>query len=474
MEPKHKFDYIQVGINISNLVKSTLGPKGMNKMVMKGKQAILTNDGATIIQNTKLDHPIGQLFQQLATSQEKAVGDGTTTAVILVGQLLERALELMNKNIHQTTIINGYNLARNECLKFIKQIQEKGDLKQIIRTCFGSKIAPELSDHLVKIFMQKIDPENLIIFKKTDASFEETKLINGLVFEAYTMNDRMPAEVEGHIAVLDFKSQLELNKFSITNAEELEKVNNLDREYKRKIVDKLNELNVKCVFYSDTNPEFESYLTEKGISGIVVYKRTDLDNICKATNAIVSSSPNEIEGHLGYGKMEFKKPNQITLTSKNSPLKTLFLCGTTNHVLEETERAVLDIVNLLKLEPNIVIGAGAIEIELSLYLKEFAKQIGGKEQIAIEKFAESLEAIPLILAENAGLDAIELVSILKTEHLKGNKTLGVDILKIISDAKERGIIEPSLMKMYLISNATDVANLILKLDEILVGEEEKK
>lgn len=459
MEIKDKFDYIKVGINISNLVRSTLGPKGMNKMVI-GKNLILTNDGATIIKNIKIDNPIAEIFKKLAISVEESVGDGTTTSVILTGQLLERALELINKNIHQTTIINGYNLARNACINYLNEIKISGNKNEIIKTVFGSKIPPEISDLLTSLVSQG----EFKIFKKTNENPNKSEIINGYVFNAFTMNDRMKNEAKGNIAVLDFKTNLDYTKFHVTKVDELEKIEKKDRDYKKNIVNELVKKDVKCVFTSDSNPEFENYLTNSGISGIVIYKRDDLDNICKVLNA---KPVNNFK--FGKGQMIFTKPNMIKLLGEN--MKTILLCGSTEQVLDEYERALDDVTKVLKNSTDVVIGAGAVEIRLSQMLKNFAEKIGGKEQIAIEKFAEALESIPLIIAENAGLDSMEILSALKTLHSNGKIDFGVDVVNKVSDAKKRGVVEPVVMKMHSIASSSDVVNMILKLDQILIGNE---
>jgi chaperonin GroEL (HSP60 family) len=287
--------------------------------------------------------------------------------------------------------------------------------------------------------------------------------MKGYAFEGFTQNDRMPNYINGNICVLDTRNNIEFTKFQITNSDELKKITELEKEHKKSIINKLMESNIKCVFYSDTNPEFESMLTEKGIMGIVVYKREILDNICKSLN--IQSSVEDL--HIGTGIVEYK--DYIKIFSENSQIDTLLLHGSTRQVLEETSRAIDDVIRLLKVDNKSVTGAGAIEIELSLHLEKLSKEIGGKEQLAILKFAEALESIPMIIAENCGLDSIEIVTLLKTLHSNGKKDFGIDLINGVSDAKERNIIEPIELKMHAISSSTDVANLIIKLDDVYKG-----
>lgn len=470
-------NHITVAISFCELIRSTLGPRGMNKMVVnEGKgEIILTNDGATIIQNVKGGNPIVDLFKNLAFSQENAIGDGTTTSVIIAGQLLQNALTLMDKGIHPTTIINGYNLAKVRSLTYLNDHKEPGDREKIIRTAFGTKIPPDIINHLSSILLKIKNFGSLKLYKIPNSDPIDSEVINGFVFSGFTINERMENQVNGKIAVLDFPSNLELDKIQVTNADELEKITQKSKQMKRQIVDELIENEIKCVLYTDTNPEFESYLTDKGITGIVIFKRENVDGICKALNTRVCSCVEDIKTHSGRGNVNYIKQTtgnsgHIYVSSENSEIETLVLNGPTDQTLSEIERATSDILSLLRHKIDCVIGAGSIETDISLDLKEFANEIGGKEQLAIEKFAESIESIPMIIAENAGLDAMEVLTNLKTAH-KENKDIGVDIFLGISDARKRGIIEPVLVKIHAINSASNVATLILKLDRILTGDE---
>ena len=472
MEQEPKFNYIKLGIDISNLVRSTLGPRGMNKMLVNGDEVILTNDGATIMKNTKIENPIGGLFKKLAEGQEKAIGDGTTTALILTGQLLEKAMELLNKNVHQTTIIKGYNLARDKCIEHLIKSQYAGEKEDLILTTFGSKINKKLAIHLASL-LKEADRKKLKIFKKKNSDPLSSQIIRGYAFEGYTINERMPIEAEGNVAVLELRSNLEFSKIQASNASDLEDIENKQKEFMRNIADKLEKENVKICFYSDTNPLFENYLTKKGIMSVVAYARDHIDNICLVTGATAIQDPaEEFKESVGLGRCFYDKEcATIILKNKGSKIQTLLLGGQTDNTLDETARAVDDVMGILRHDTMVVTGAGSIETELSLMLEEFAKRVGGKEQIAIRKFAEAMESIPLILAENCGLDAIETLTLLKTEHNNGKKTMGVDEQLIISSAEERGIIEPSILKINAINSANDVACIILKLDQILQGGE---
>jgi len=460
---ENKYAHIQAAVNFCDLIRSTLGPRGMNKAVIN-KETVFTNDGATIIDQINVNDPIVNLFKELAKSQEELIGDGTSTTVILSGQLLDNALTLLNKGIHPTTIINGYSLAKVECMKKLNEFKEKGEKDKIIETAFGSKITPDIMKILKNLINQVKDFEKLRIYKCAGDP-KDSKLFFGYIFDGFTINERMENEISGKIAVLDYRTNVEASDMHISQVDELKKINEYERAYKKEIVDKLVEQKIKCLFYTDTNPEFETYLTEKGITGIVVYQRDAIDGICEALKINATSDIKNIYSAVGH--IRYEKPRSIYITGNS---ETLILKGPTKQTTDEIERAVHDVVSLLKHEIDQVVGAGAIEIELAKRIRDLAENVGGKEQLAIEKFAESIESIPLIIAENCGLDAIQILAALKTMH-KENPNVGVDMVKGVSDARERGLVEPVLVKIHAINSATNVANLILKTDKILMGEQ---
>jgi len=463
---ENKYAHIQNAINFSDLIRTTLGPRGMNKLVVDDhNRALHTNDGATIIKNLNVKDPIIDLFKELAISQEDNIGDGTTTATILAGQFLTNALQLINKGIHPTIIINGYNIAMSETMKFLNQHAEEGDKEKIIQTAFGSKLGKELVSYLTMQLLDIKDFENLKIFKKIeDPKFSE--IFNGFIFEGFTIDDQMKSQIDGNICLLDYRTNVEASNIQVTSASELEEMNKYDRKYKKDIVDKLKASKVDCLLYTDTNQEFEAMLFEAKITGIVVYKRKDfISGISQVLGLTPTSDPNNI--HTVKGKLRYEKPGQIYIDGN---METLVICGSTKQILDETERCIHDVLSLLKHDIKIVVGAGAIEIELANHLSILAKSIGGKEQLAIEKYAEAIESIPLILAENSGLDSMAILTNLRTRHLNGEKDLGVDVFEGVSDARKRNIVDPVLVKVYAIGSATNVANLILKTDKILMGE----
>jgi len=461
-EPNHR----QLAINFADLIRTTLGPRGMNKMIVSnGKIAALTNDGAAIVNNLKGGNPIVDLFKSLAKSQEEAVGDGTTTAVVLAGNLLSNAEELIKKGIHPTVVINGYNIALANVLNFLNSVKEKPDKGKIMRTAFGTKLSSDLIEHFINLLNEVKNPNELKTYQIKNSDPFKSGIFRGHIFEGFTRDDQMPSKVNGKIAVLNFPVNVKLDNFNVTNAKDLQEVSNFDIELKRSVVKQLKEAGVEWVFYTDTCKEFDAYLTEAGISGVAIFKPIDIDTICIATGCKAITDKTLIdENHIGKGEVVYKRgadsnPGAIYV---KGDYETLVVHGPTNHVLDEIERSLDDVIRLLKHDLDMVVGAGAIEIEIAKFLREL--NIGGKEQLAIEKFADAIESIPLIIAENCGLDAIDVLTNLKAVHLTGEKDFGVDMMNKISSARERGILEPVLVKLHAISSATQVTNQILKLE----------
>jgi len=476
---ENKYDHIRQAIEFTDIVKCTLGPRGMNIMLVDdSNRKVMTNDGATIMKTLKGGHPIMDLFKDLARSQEVAVGDGTTSSMIISGALLSNALQLIEKGIHPTIIIKGYDLAKSKAIEILENLKVDGTKKEIINTAFGSKIPVDIKKHLVSLILEIEDFQNLKLIKLINGDSLDSELYRGLVFEGVTLNDRMPIKSDGKIAVLDFQTNLSTDNFTVNSAEEMMNVENARKDHIKKIADELKKLNVKCVIYTDTNPDLENYFTEYGIMGIVDNQRCNIDNVCNATGAHAAPSLEFVKKSLGNAKVKYKKGKADTkgMVYIEGFFETLIIKGPTSQTLDEIERSIEDVVGLMKNSLDVVIGAGAIEIEISKEVLKYAKTVGGKEQLAIEKFADAIESIPLILAQNCGLDAIEILTKLKSEHEDHFEKLGVDdsAEKGYSNAKIRGILEPVAVKKHEINSATNVCNLILKTDKMLLGEEDKK
>jgi len=469
-----EIQYIQLAIKYADLVKTTLGPKGRNKLVKFDSNLLVTNDGATIMKSIKTENPIGDLFKRLAVSQEQIAGDGTTTAIVLAGSLLQNAMDLIKKGMHPSNIINGYNLAKIASLNILEELKFEGELDQIIQTCLGSKVSQEIREKIIEVLKSaQIDYQKLRIHKQ-DNQKNNVELINGYGLNAFVRNERMPSETKGKTCLLDFKVNLKTTEqYNLKDADELEKLEDKEKKFAKQIVNNLKKADIKCVFYTDTSREFEAYLTNEGISGILLRKKDDIDNISLVLNKrAIPDNKVDFAQYAAEAEMQSNK-GSVKLSSKNSQIKTLIISGQTLQILEEIQRALEDVVTILKHGNEVVVGAGAIEMQIAKKIREI--EVKGKDQISFHKFANSLEAIPMQIAENCGMDSWQLITELRALH-KTNQNIGIDVNNKLgySDAKSRGIVEPVMVKIYAIANAVDVVNLILKLDTILVGEEKEK
>ncbi len=471
-EDKH--NHIRQAVEFTNLVKCTLGPRGMNIMIVNDQgNKVMTNDGATIMKNLKGGHPMMDMFKDLAKSQEISAGDGTTTSMIISGSLLNNALQLIEKGIHPTIIIKGYDLANQKTIQILEALKEKGKKEDIIKTALGSKVSPEMKIHISSIINKIVNFQDLRLIKLVNENPLESELYKGTVFEGFTMNESMPKETNGIIAIIDFETNLATNDFNISDPSKIVELEEAKVAHRKKIVEKLKSLEVKCLFYTDTNPAFESLITEAGIMGIVVSRRDDLSDICLASKGKCAGSFESIDNSIGEGKVKYVKgrDERNGMVYVEGDTETLIIKGSTSQTLDEIERSIQDVIGLMKNDLDVVTGAGAIEIEISKKILEYAKTVGGKEQLAIEKFADAMDSIPLVLADNCGLDAIEVLTKIKSEHENGYDKIGVDENIGYSNAKGRGIIEPVAVKKHAINSAVNVCNLILKTDKLLIGEE---
>jgi len=484
---------------VSDSVKTTLGPKGMDKMLVDGVGDItVTNDGVTILEQMEIEHPAAKMMVEIAKTQEKEVGDGTTTAVMLAGKLLENAEKLLDMKIHPTVITKGYSLASNKARKFLDElsvnVDERGDvLKFIAMTAMTGKGAEAVKEKFANIIVEairqidekEIDLENIKIVKNKSYGIEDTELIKGIVLDKERVSMDMPLKVEGaKIALvsdaLELKNPEGDAKISITAPEQLQDFVNREEKVLKQIVEKIKYSGANVIFcQKGIDDVVQYYLAKEGIYACRRVAKSDMGALARATGGRVVSNLNEIsESELGRAQIvEEIKQGDESMTyvrgCENPKTLTILIHGGSEHVMDEVERALKDglgdVVSVIKTK-KIVAGAGAIEIELSKMLRDFANSLSGREQLAVQEFANALEFIPLTLAENAGLDPIDVLTELKSRHDSGEKYAGINIFNNrIEDALHEGIIEPSKIKIQAISSATEVAIMILRIDDVLAS-----
>ena len=491
---------------VAETVRTTLGPKGMDKMLVDSLgDIVVTNDGVTILNEMQIEHPAAKMIVEVAKTQENEVGDGTTTAVVIAGELLKNAEKLLEDNIHPTIIAKGYKLAADKSQDILKKIAEnvnkndKDILKKIAITAMTGKGADSakelLADLVVDAVTQVIDDDNIDIEdvkieKKVGGGVEDSELIRGIVLDKEKVHNAMPKSGKNaKIALLDVAVEIKNpetdTKIQISDPMQLQGF--LDQEAKmiRGMVDKI--IKSKCnvvICQKGIDDIAQHYLAKAGIYAVRRVKKSDMDKLARATNGKVISSLDDLnESDLGNaGTVEEIKVGDEYFTyvkdCKNPKSVTLLVRGGTEHVVAEIERAVKDAIGdvtaSLKIG-KIVAGAGSVEIEVAKQLRDYATKLSGKEQLAVLAFADSLEIIPRTLAENSGIDPIDMLTDLKASHNGTNgKWNGIDVFKgKVVDAWEMGVIEPLKIKTQAIKSASEVAELILRIDDVIASTSSK-
>jgi len=495
---------------VADCVKTTLGPKGMDKMLVDSTgNIVITNDGVTILEEMEIEHPAAKMIVDVARTQENEVGDGTTTAVMLAGKLLENAETLLDKKIHPSVIIKGYKIAAKEAEKILNEIAipvsiEREDiLKYIAMTAMTGKGAEtekeKLSDIIVKAIKRimsssdepkSINLDDIKLEKCKGLGVEDSQLIEGIILDKERVSIEMPEKVENaKIALVDFPLEVKNpegeTRISISSPEQLQSF--IDREEKllKEMTQKIVSCGANVVFcQKGIDDVAQYYLAKAGIYAARRIARSDMEKLARATGGHIVSNLNELTaGELGKAKIvrevQYGEEKMTYVEGCENPKAvSILIRGGTEHIIDEVERAIKDglgdIISILKLG-KIVAGAGAVEIELSRRLKEFSNKLSGREQLAVEEFAKALECVPATLAENAGLEPIDIVAELKARHDKDEKYAGINLLtNRIENVLEAGIIEPLKTKLQAISSAGEVASMILRIDDVLAASSKSK
>lgn len=487
---------------IGEIVKTTLGPRGMDKMLVDSAGGVtVTNDGVTILEEMEIEHPAAKMLVEVARTQEAEVGDGTTTAALLGAKLLENAERLLDKKIHPTVIVAGYRKASEKSLELLKElgvnVENREMLKQIAKTAMTGKGAEGSKEKLAELVVSAVDlvaqGKNVRVedvkIEKVRGEIEDSELISGIVLAKERANDDMPSRIE-NAKILVVESALEIKnpeietRISVTSPEQLDSFIRSEENYLKDLTARIAGVGANVVFCQKGIDDFaQNYLAKLGIYACRRVPKEDIERIARATGARIVSNLNEIQGvRLGNAKIvEEKKLGDDEFTfiegCEKGNVASIVLHGSTEHVLDEIDRSVKDalgdVVSAVK-SGKILPGGGAIEIELARRLRAYANTIGGREQLAIEEFAHSLESIPEALAENAGLDPIDFITELRKRHEQGLKNEGLNLFSNrIEDMIKAGIVEPLKVKTQAISSASEVAGMILRIDDVLISREKK-
>ena len=482
---------------IAETIKTTLGPKGMDKMLVDSAgNIIVTNDGVTILEEMEIKHPAAKMVVEIAKTQEEEVSDGTTTAVMLAGKFLENAEKLLDQKIHPAIIARGYRKAAEKAQEILQElaveVSTEEELLKIAQTAMTGKGAEYVKERFDDIIVNaikmvsengKVDLDDIKIEKQKGEAVENTELIQGIVLDKERISSEMPVRVENaKIALID--SALEIQspttdtKISISTPDQLQSFLNQEEEILRSMVEKIKNAQANVVIcQKGIDDVAQFYLAKAGIYAIRRVAKSDMQKIAKATGGKIVSNLNELtENDLGFASLvEEKKEGDEAKTyitgCKNPRALTILIRGGTEHVVDEIERAIKDglgdVATVIK-DSKVVAGGGAVEIELAKRLKEYAQTLKGREQLAVEEFASALEYIPITLAENAGLDPLNILTELKVSHDAGNKNHGLNLFsEKIEDTLAQGIIEPLKVKSQAISAAAEVAIMILRIDDVI-------
>ncbi|MBT4257560.1 thermosome subunit [archaeon] len=490
---------------VAEIVKTTLGPRGMDKMLVSPtNEIIVTNDGVTILDEMQIEHPAAKMMVEIAKTQESEVGDGTTTAVMLAGKLLENAEKLLDKKIHATVITKGYRIAAEKAQEILKDLalkitsEDDEVLRQIAMTAMTGKGAEDskeiFSDILVRAVKQvqndgRIDLSDIKIEKIKGNGIKDTELISGIVLDKEKISQDMPEKsLNAKIALMDFSIELKNpeidTKISISSPDQLQNFLIQEEREIKLMVQKIKDSGANVLFCQKGIDDFANYLLSKeGIYACRRVARSDMKKLSKATGAKIVSNLNEVDSfQLGESEkvmevLHGEEKMTYVVGCKNPKAVSILIHGGTTHVIDEIERALKDGLGDLvcSLQSGLVVaGGGAIEIELSKRLYEFSQTLSGREQLAVQEFASAFECIPITLAENAGLDPIDVLTELKARHDAGERTAGLNLFtNKVENVLDARIIEPLKIKTQAINSSVDVAIMILRIDDVIASKQDK-
>jgi thermosome len=490
---------------VAESVKSSLGPKGMDKMLVDSfGDVTITSDGRTILDEMDIQHPSAKMMLEVAKTQDNEAGDGTTTAVIIAGELLNKAQELIERNVHPTIIIDGYKKASEKALEVLENIAIKIDPqttdypKKVAMTSMASKLVADHREYLADIAVKamlavaekdgdryKADVDDVKVEKKPGESIGETRLIQGIVLDKEIAHSGMPKRVEkGKIALLDCPLEIEKTEFdakiSIESPEQMEAFLKQEEDMLRDMVEKIAKTGANVVMCEKGIDDMaQHFLARKGILAVRRNKKSDMEKLAKATGGkIVTNLDSLTSDDLGYcALVEERKIGDDKMTfvegCKHPKAVTILIRGGTQRLVDEAERSVHDALCVVRdviEEPKIVAGGGAVELEVSRMLKKYAETLPGREQLAVRAFAEALEAVPTTLTENAGLDPIDVLSELRARHEKGEIWAGIEVNNgKVQDMSRAAVYEPLSVKKQIIKSGTEASTMILKIDDVIAA-----
>ena len=498
---------------IAEIVRTSLGPRGMDKMLVNNiGDVTITNDGATILKEMDIQHPAAKMMVEISKATDNEVGDGTTSTVVLAGSLLSKAEELIAKDVHPTVIVDGYRMASDKAIEMLKNASTKVDptdrqiLGKIARTSMASKLVSVNAEPLSKLVVDaviavaekasdnskdlRVDADSIKVEKKAGGSIEDTKLIQGIVLDKEVVHGAMPKRIEdAKIALLNAALEIEKTEMSaeirISDPQQMQMFLEEENHMLKSMVDKISTSGANVLLCQKGIDDLaQHYLAKEGILAVRRVKESDMNNLAKATEGRVLSNIDELsEADLGYAKVVEERKVEtdkwvFVEGCKNPKAVSILVRGGSQRVVDEAERSVHDAIMAVKdvVEyPYITVGAGAPEVYISQKIRGWSASLSGRSQLAVERFADSVEDIAIALAENAGMDPLDTQTQLRAKAAQAKPKYGVDVINgKVADMAAKDIYEPLKVKEQVISAATEAASMILRIDDVIAASKSKE
>jgi thermosome len=492
--------------NVSEIVKTSLGPRGMDKMIVSPiGDVTITNDGATILKEIEIEHPAAKMMVEVAKSVDNEVGDGTTSAVVIAGALIEKAEELIAKNVHPTIIVEGFKEASQKAIDILRKlaikidIEDKDFLNKIARTSMASKVVSRNSEYLSSIVVDciaavskrssigkiTVDMDNIKVEKKPGGSINDSQIVRGIVLDKEIVHGGMPRKIEkAKIALVNSALEIEKTEFdaklNINSPDQMQRFLDEENKMLKSMVDKISSAGAKVVLCQKGIDDIaQHYLAKKGIMAVRRIKESDMAKLSKATGARIITNIEELNAtDLGYAELVEERKVEtdkwvFVEGCKNPRAVSVLIKGGSQRIVDEAERSVHDGLMTTKdiIEyPYAVLGGGACEAIVIHRIREWSNSLSGRARLAAEKFADAIETIPLALAENAGMDPLDTQVQLRARATTARPKYGVDVFSArIEDISAKDIYEPLVVKEHIINAATEAASMILRIDNVIAA-----
>jgi len=500
-----QYNNIMAARAIADSVRSTLGPRGMDKMLVDSMgDVVITNDGVTILKEMDVEHPAAKMLVEVAKTQDEECGDGTTTAVVLAGELLKKAIDLIDANVHPTIISGGYRLAAAKAMEVLDSIampvgiKDKETLRRIAMTAMMSKAVSGAREHMADLSVDAVitvaektdgkitvDLDNIQVVKKQGGSMGDTEMIKGIIIDKEPVHPAMPKKVENaKIALVDAALEIKKTeidaKIEIRDPSQLQAFLNEEENMLRNMVDKVKKSGANVMFCQKGIDDLaQHFLQKEGIYAVRRVKKSDMEKLSKATGANIVSKLTELEkADLGQAELvELRRYQEDEMTfvtgCKNPKAVSVLIRGGTEHVVDEIERSLDDALSVVAVsieDGKMITGGGSTAVEIAMRLREYSATVGGREQIAIDAFASAMEVVPTALAENAGHDPIDILIDLRKAHKSGKVNAGINVFtgKVVDMLKEN-VLEPFRVGRQAMNSATDAAVMILRIDDVIAS-----